>query len=869
MSAPNEADRRRLTERQELRSSSTHEAQTSAPTSTYSHGLRGSDTRQGERQSSVSHNLDTSPSHERDEDPRHAAQRQHEQPPYQPGPNNGLIKRKKRKRYRSLSPSQLQEQRRTRRSTAEEVPDQIGSEERRARRSTAEEVPQQNEIEKKRRTKKSTTEEVPLQNEIEEHRDRRSTMEEAPQQIDIGERRAGRLMAEEVLRQNEIEELRAGRSTAEEVPQHTGEERHTRPRHIGSEERRTRRSTTEEVPQQNETEKKRRTKRSTAEEVQQHTEVEETRRTKRSMAEEVPQQNEIEKRRRTRRSKTEDVLQILPLQQAFNDGLVESQHPQNERVDSPSALPSRSRKLGSRSPPPQSWLHQSGSSDSTYSQVPENQRPRLPSSMPSQQHQTGSPSHSNTEPPSRHAKHKENAVQIGNAPTTIPRHIGFIHFVSDAIVVVSNWILKACYNVFAYFFQNPVGFIRIGLQLLVIYILCISLSFLLQPNLSGRLFYLVFGNGIWSISNAVSIYVDAVVTWISTPNLAIEQQNLPAWIVAGICSTSSIYSWGMCAQPALATTGPFLNETMPKVATEFSSATLGRTFLRPMVDELMISGGNVQSLIGVFYNDDVLSRNMFINKAENYVWCNHYLQHDLSMWVAESYSVLSYIRDITRVTIHHMETVKYIHNETPYVIRILLELWAWLRGGKTYNEQIIDVFNEWISDVLVVINANVESSEKLLVDFNRQHELLNLIGGLLIADSKTAKYEDAKLGSWYPFANWGSTNREERSNTQMRIELLAQGTIYSEAALQNLRAVSSQYEHLRGIIKQASLNTDMRNSRAQNRLDAEMAVSVVQQLSEIYATLEENVEMSEKKKFTIDSTRVDKKTRSGGGSGGA
>lgn len=176
--------------------------------------------------------------------------------------------------------------------------------------------------------------------------------------------------------------------------------------------------------------------------------------------------------------------------------------------------------------------------------------------------------------------------------------------------------------------------------------------------------------------------------------------------------------------------------------------------------------------------------------------------------------------------------------------------------------------------------------------------MISLIG-LLIADSKTAKYDDAKLGSWYPFANWGSTNREERSNTQMRIELLAQGThsppSFPTHALSlpysygptthtttlryrndlqrscppNLRAVSSQYEHLRGIIKQASLNTDMRNSRAHNRLDAEMAVSVVQQLSEIYATLEENVEMSERKKFTIDSTRVGKKTRSGGGSGGA
>lgn len=403
------------------------------------------------------------------------------------------------------------------------------------------------------------------------------------------------------------------------------------PRHIGSAERRTRKSTAEEVPQQNETEKKRRTKRSTAEEVQQQTEVEKTRRTKRSMAEEVPQQNEIEKRRRTRRSKTEDVLQILPLQQASSDGLVEFQDPQNERVDSPSPLPSRSRQLGSRSPPPQSWFHESGSSDSTDSQVPENQRPRLPSSMPSQQHQTGSPSHSNTVPPSRHAKHKENAVQIGNAPTTIPRHIGFIHFVSDVIVVVSNWILKACYSGFACFFQSPVGFIRIGLRLLVIYILYMALCFLLQPNLSGRLFYLVFGNGIWSISNAVSIYLDAVVTWASIPNLTIDQQNLPAWIVAGICSTSLIYPWGMCVQPAIATTGPFLNETMPKVVTEFSSATLGRTFLRSIVDELRISTGNVESLIAVFYNDDVLSRNMFINKAEDYVWCNYYLQYDLSM----------------------------------------------------------------------------------------------------------------------------------------------------------------------------------------------------------------------------------------------
>lgn len=92
------------------------------------------------------------------------------------------------------------------------------------------------------------------------------------------------------------------------------------------------------------------------------------------------------------------------------------------------------------------------------------------------------------------------------------------------------------------------------------------------------------------------------------------------------------------------------------------------------------------------------------------------------------------------------------------------------------------------------------------------------------------------------------------------------GTIYSEAALQNLRAVSSQYEHLRSIIKQASINTDMRNSRAQNRLDAEMAQSVVQQLSEIYATLEENVEKSRRGVFTID---TNKKTRSGGDSGGA
>lgn len=697
MSAPNEADRRRLAERQELRSSSTHEAHTSTPASSYSHALQSSDTHQQERRSSVSHSLDTSPQHEMDVDPIHVAQRQQEQPPYQPGPNDGLIKRKKRKRYRSLSPSQVQEQRRTRRSTAEEVPEQIGSEERRARRSTAEEVPQQNEIEKKGRTKGSTTQEVPLQNEIEEHRARRSTTEDVPQQIEIGERRARRLMAEEILRQNEIEERRTRRSVAIEVP-----------RHIGSEERRTRRLTAEEMPQQNEIEKKRRTKR--------------------SMAEGVQQQIDVEKTRRTRRSKTEDV-QTLPLQQASNDSLVEPQRPQNERVDSLSPLPSRSRQLESRSPPPQSWLRQPRFSDSADSLTPANQRPRLPSSMPSQQHQTGFYSHPNTTPPSRHAKHKETVVQIGNAPPTIPRHIGIIHFVSDSIVVVSNWILKACYNVFAYFFQNPVGLIRIALQLLVIYILCISLSFLLQPNLSGRLFYLVFGNSIWNISNAVSIYVDAVVTWISTPNLAIDQQNLPAWIFAGICSTSSIYSWGMCAQPAIAATGPFLNETMPKVATEFSSATLGRTFLRPMVDELRISTGNVGSLVAVFYNDDVLSRSMFINKAEDYIWCNHYLQSDLSMWVAESYSVLSYIRDITRVTIHHMATVKYIHNETPYVIRILLELWAWLRGGKTYNEQTIDVFNEWISDVLVVMNANVESSEKLLVDFNRQHDLLNSIGG--------------------------------------------------------------------------------------------------------------------------------------------
>lgn len=94
------------------------------------------------------------------------------------------------------------------------------------------------------------------------------------------------------------------------------------------------------------------------------------------------------------------------------------------------------------------------------------------------------------------------------------------------------------------------------------------------------------------------------------------------------------------------------------------------------------------------------------------------------------------------------------------------------------------------------------------------------------------------------------------------------GTIYSEAALKNLRAVSSQYEHLREIVKQASANTKLQNSRAQNRLDAEMAVSVVQQLSEIYATLEENVEMLERKKFTIDSTHVGKKTRNGGGTAG-
>lgn len=97
--------------------------------------------------------------------------------------------------------------------------------------------------------------------------------------------------------------------------------------------------------------------------------------------------------------------------------------------------------------------------------------------------------------------------------------------------------------------------------------------------------------------------------------------------------------------------------------------------------------------------------------------------------MADSYSTLYYIRDITRVTIHHMATVQYIHNETPYVIRILLELWAWLRGGKTYNEQIIDVFNEWISDVLVVMNVNAENSKKLSDDFTTQHSLLNSIGG--------------------------------------------------------------------------------------------------------------------------------------------